>query len=362
MATEKTSDVESQLRAAIASVAPGTTLRDGLERILRGNTGGLVVLGTDRTVETMATGGFALDVDFSAQRLRELAKMDGAVICDSDATKILHAAVQLLPDPSIPTDEQGTRHRTADRVSKQTGFAVVSVSKSMRTIALYVAGRRYVLEDAGAILARANQALATLERYKMRLDEVSGTLSALEIEDLVTVRDVSAVVQRLEMVRRIAAEITDYVIELGTDGRLMKLQLDELIAGVESDRDLIIRDYVPSAKRGKAVDAAMAELDSLSAADLIDLSAVARAFGFVASPEVLDQAVSPRGYRLLARIPRLPEVVLERLVSHFGGLQKLLAANIDELQAVEGVGEMRARSIREGMSRLAESSILERYV
>jgi diadenylate cyclase len=362
VATEKTSDVESQLRAAIASVAPGTTLRDGLERILRGNTGGLVVLGTDRTVETMATGGFALDVDFSAQRLRELAKMDGAVICDSDATKILHAAVQLLPDPSIPTDEQGTRHRTADRVSKQTGFAVVSVSKSMRTIALYVAGRRYVLEDAGAILARANQALATLERYKMRLDEVSGTLSALEIEDLVTVRDVSAVVQRLEMVRRIAAEITDYVIELGTDGRLMKLQLDELIAGVESDRDLIIRDYVPSAKRGKAVDAAMAELDSLSAADLIDLSAVARAFGFIASPEVLDQAVSPRGYRLLARIPRLPEVVLERLVSHFGGLQKLLAANIDELQAVEGVGETRARSIREGMSRLAESSILERYV
>jgi len=362
VATEKTSDVESQLRAAIASVAPGTTLRDGLERILRGNTGGLVVLGTDRTVETMATGGFALDVDFSAQRLRELAKMDGAVICDSDATKILHAAVQLLPDPSIPTDEQGTRHRTADRVSKQTGFAVVSVSKSMRTIALYVAGRRYVLEDAGAILARANQALATLERYKMRLDEVSGTLSALEIEDLVTVRDVSAVVQRLEMVRRIAAEITDYVIELGTDGRLMKLQLDELIAGVESDRDLIIRDYVPSAKRGKAVDAAMAELDSLSAADLIDLSAVARAFGFIASPEVLDQAVSPRGYRLLARIPRLPEFVLERLVSHFGGLQKLLAANIDELQAVEGVGETRARSIREGMSRLAESSILERYV
>ena len=156
MATEKNSDVESQLRAAIARVAPGTTLRDGLERILRGNTGGLVVLGTDRIVETMATGGFALDVDFSAQRLRELAKMDGAVICDADATKILHAAVQLLPDPSIPTDEQGTRHRTADRVSKQTGFPVVSVSKSMRTIALYVAGRRYVLEDAGAILVRAN--------------------------------------------------------------------------------------------------------------------------------------------------------------------------------------------------------------
>jgi diadenylate cyclase len=211
-------------------------------------------------------------------------------------------------------------------------------------------------------LARANQALATLERYKMRLDEVSGTLSALEIEDLVTVRDMSAVVQRLEMVRRISAEITDYVIELGTDGRLMKLQLDELIAGIELDRDLIIRDYVPTTKRGKAVDAAMGELDALSGTDLIDLSAVAKAVGFASAPEMLDQPVSPRGYRLLARIPRLPEVVLERLVSHFGGLQKLLAANIEELQAVEGVGETRARSIREGMSRLAESSILERYV
>ncbi|HSN05758.1 MAG TPA: DNA integrity scanning diadenylate cyclase DisA, partial [Candidatus Angelobacter sp.] len=176
MAGEKNVDVDAALRAAIAQVAPGTVLRDGLERILRGRTGGLVVLGHDEA-ETMASGGFSLDVDFSAQRLRELAKMDGAVICDLGATKILRAAVQLLPDPSIPTDEQGTRHRTADRVSKQAGFPVVSVSKSMNTIALYVAGRRYVLEDSGQILSRANQALATLERYKMRLDEVSGTLS-----------------------------------------------------------------------------------------------------------------------------------------------------------------------------------------
>ena len=206
MPAEK-SDVDAALRAAIAAVAPGTVLRDGLERILRGRTGGLVVLGHDRTVEAMASGGFSLDVEFSAQRLRELAKMDGAVICDADATKLMRAAVQLLPDPTIPTDEQGTRHRTADRVAKQTGFPVVSVSKSMNTIALYLAGRRHVIEDSGQILARANQALSTLERYKMRLDEVSGTLSALEIEDLVTVRDVASVAQRLAMVRRIASEI-----------------------------------------------------------------------------------------------------------------------------------------------------------
>ena len=362
MAGSSTSDVETLRRTAIRQVAPGTVLRDGLERILRGRTGGLVVLGHDRTVEAMASGGFSLDVDFSAQRLRELAKMDGAVICDRDATKLLRAAVQLLPDPSIPTDEQGTRHRTADRVAKQTGFPVVSVSKSMNTIALYIGGRRYVLEDSGQILARANQALATLERYKMRLDEVSGTLSALEIEDLVTVRDVASVAQRLEMVRRIASEIYDYLIELGTDGRLLSLQLDELVGGVDTDRLLVVRDYAPVGRKAKGVENALGELDALSATDLLDLMNVARALGFASADDLLDSPVSPRGFRLLARVPRLPEVVNDRLIGHFGGLQKLLAASIDDLQAVEGVGEARARTIREGLSRLAESSILERYV
>jgi diadenylate cyclase len=352
------------MRATLAAVAPGTALRDGLERILRGNTGGLVVLGHDKTVETICTGGFPLDVEFSATRLRELAKMDGAVVLDDAYARIVRAATHLVPDPSIPTEESGTRHRTAERVAKQTGYPVISVSQSMRIIALYVDGRRYVLDDSAAILSRANQALATLERYKLRLDEVSGTLSALEIEDLVTVRDAVAVSQRLEMVRRIASEIEGYVVELGTDGRLLSLQLDELMAGVEAERELIVRDYMPppSGRRPRKVEHVILELDNLSAADLLDLAVIARVSGFGASADVLDIAVSPRGYRLLARIPRLPGAVIERLVEHFGSLQKLLAANIDDLQAVEGVGEMRARSVREGLSRLAESSILERYV
>jgi len=355
---------EALLRSTLAAVAPGTALREGLERILRGNTGALIVAGYDKSVESMCTGGFVLDVEFSATRLRELAKMDGAIVIDRDATKILRAAVHLMPDPTIPTEESGTRHRTADRVSRQTGLPVISVSQSMSLVAVYVLGRRHVLEDSGAILSRANQALATLERYKLRLDEVSGTLSALEIEDLVTIRDVSAVAQRLEMVRRIAGEIEGYVLELGTDGRLLALQLDELIAGVEPDRELIARDYLPpqSGRRQRTVGDVLAELDSLSAAELIDLNTVARALGHSGGTDALDAAVSPRGYRLLARVPRLPGLVIDRLVEHFGGLQKLLAASIEDLQAVEGVGESRARSVREGLSRLAESSILERYV
>jgi diadenylate cyclase len=352
------------LRSTLAQVAPGTALRDGLERILRGNTGALIVLGHDRLVDSICTGGFDLDVDFSATRLRELSKMDGAVVITGDLSKIIKASVQLVPDPTIETQETGTRHRTAERVAKQTGNPVISVSQSMKIIALYVDGRRYVLDDSAAILSRANQALATLERYKMRLDEVAGTLSALEIEDLVTVRDAMAVSQRLEMVRRIAAEIESYVVELGTDGRLLILQLDELMAGVEGERELVVRDYLAAGggRKARKVEDALGDLDALSATDLLDLSVIARAVGFSGGADQLEIAVSPRGYRLLAKVPRLPNQIVDRLIDHFGGLQKLLAASIDELQAVEGVGETRARSVREGLSRLAESSILERYV
>jgi diadenylate cyclase len=290
--------------------------------------------------------------------------MDGAVVLTADLSKIVKAGVQLVPDSKIETTETGTRHRTAERVAKQTGHPIISVSQSMRIIALYVDGRRYVLDESAAILSRANQALATLERYKLRLDEVSGTLSALEIEDLVTVRDAMAVSQRLEMVRRIATEIEGYVVELGTDGRLLILQLNELMAGVEIERELIVRDYLPPAvgRKARKLSDALADLDALSPSDLLDLTPIARALGYSLSVDQLDQAVSPRGYRLLAKVPRLPNLVVDRLIEHFGGLQKLLAAGIDDLQAVEGVGETRARSVREGLSRLAESSILERYV
>jgi diadenylate cyclase len=360
MAVERSED--ELMRGTLAAVAPGTELRDGLERILRGNTGALIVLGNDRTVESLCTGGFPLDVEFAATRLRELAKMDGAIVVDRDVTRIVRAATQLVPDPSIETSESGTRHRTAERVAKQTGLPVISVSQSMRMIALYVGGQRRAIEDSAAILSRANQALATLERYKLRLDEVTGTLSALEIEDLVTVRDVAAVVQRLEMVRRISEEIAGYVIELGTDGRLLTLQLDELTGGVGNDRELVVRDYLSAARNSRALQDVLGELGLLSATDLLDLGAGARILGFNVVGDALDSAISPLGYRLLSKVPRLPGAIVERLVDHFGSLQKLLAAGVEDLMAVEGVGDGRARTVREGLSRLAESSILERYV
>jgi diadenylate cyclase len=354
-------------RAALAALAPGTSLRDGLERILRGSTGALIVLGYDQQVADLCSGGFELNVEFSPTRLRELAKMDGAIVLDAEAAAIVRAAVQLVPDPGIPTSEAGTRHRTAERASRQTGYPVISVSKSMRIISLFIDGVRFVLEDSAAILSHANQALATLERYKRRLDEVSGALSALEIEDLATVRDVTAVAQRLEMVRRIAGEIEGYMVELGTDGRLLALHLDELVAGTAQQRELLAQDYVSAPPDGRpaAAAAVLGRLESMAHDELLDTAAVAAVLGFGGDQDqrpCLDERVSPHGYRMLALLPRIPRPTVDRLIEHFGGLQKLLAASVEDLHGVRDVGTAHARSVREGLSRLAESSILERYV
>lgn len=351
-----------QLRSALPRVAPGTGLRDGLERILRGGTGALIVLGYDDDTERLCDGGFHLDIEFAPTRLRELSKMDGAVVLSGDGKRIVRANVQLMPDPSIPTEESGTRHRAAERTAIQTGFPVISVSASMSIVSVYVAGRRHVVENPDAILSRANVALTTLERYKSRLDEVSSQLSRAEIEDYVLLRDAMSAAQRMEMVRRVSVEIEEYVLELGVNGRQVALQLEELISDNDTMRELLVRDYhaSPEPASTEQVRQILEAVESLTDADLLDLTMVAGAFGYPTSLEAQDTAMSPRGYRLLARISRLQFGHIDRLVRHFGTLQSLLASSAADLQAVEGIGSIWARHIREGLSRLAETS-LERF-
>ncbi len=351
-----------KLRATLAWLAPGTALRDALERILRGRTGALIVLGYDDTVESLCDGGFHLDVEFSAPRLRELSKMDGSVVLSADATRIVRANVQLVPDSRIPTDESGTRHRSAERTAIHTGHPVISVSQSMSIASVYIDRNRHVLTGSPDILGRANQALATLGRYTARLAEVSQTLSALEIEDYVTLREAMTVVQRLEMVRRIADEIEGYVVELGVDGRLIELQLDELVGGIDEDRELTLLEYLPAGDGMPSREDVSAALDQLDGNELLELTTIAGAFGYPATPETLEQHVEPRGYRLLARVPRLPESVRTQLVEHFGSVQRLLAATADDLCEIGAVEGARARLVREGLSRLAESSLSDHPV
>ncbi len=345
---------------ALAGVAPGRPLREGLDRILQANMGALIVVGDGPEVLAICSGGFLLDAEFTPQRLSELAKMDGAIILASDASRIARANVHLVPNPHVPTSETGTRHRTAERVARSIPVPVISVSEDMSMIAVYVGDLKHPLEPIQRLLNRANQALQTLERYKNRLDTVSGSLSALEVEDLVTVRDVATVLQRAEMVRRIAEEIEGYIVELGTDGRLVLLQLEELMGGVEDDRRLVIKDY-SQADDTWQLSNAMSTLADLSTEDLLDLKSVMSVLRLSADAAELDMSLQPRGYRLLSKIPRLPDTVIERIVQRFANLQKIMRATIDDLDDVEGVGSTRARAIKDGLSRLAETSILDRY-
>ncbi len=345
---------------ALRLVAPGTQLREGLDRILQARMGALIVVGDGPEVLSVCSGGFLLDAEFTPQRLSELAKMDGAIILATDCSRVARANVHLVPDPNVPTSETGTRHRTAERVGRQLNVPVVTVSEDMSVVTIHRRGEKHTLEPIPRVLARADQALQILGRYKSRLDSVSGSLSALEVEDLVTVRDVATVLQRAEMVRRISEEIEGYVIELGADGRLVLLQLEELMGGVEDDRRLVAKDYFQRSEDFELTEVLIA-LSQLDDEDLLDLNAVASVLHLGAGIGV-DSALQPRGYRLLHKIPRLPEIVSDHVVTRFSNLQKIMRAGLADLTEVEGVGDARARAIKEGLSRLAETSILERYV
>lgn len=348
-----------EMLAALAAVAPGAPLREGLDRILQAGMGALVVVGDGPDVLNICSGGFLLDAAFSPQRLSELAKMDSAIILAPDATRIARANVHLVPNPNVPTSETGTRHRTAERVARSINVTVVSVSEDQQVIAVYVGNEKHPLHPIPTLLNRANQALSTLERYRNRLADVSAALSALEVEDLVTVRDVVAVLQRTEMVSRIADELASDIVELGTDGRLIRLQLDELLGGVDDDRTMVLRDYFQEAKTWH-VEEALAALADLTTDELLDLRTVG-AMLHLPDDMDLDASIQARGYRLLSRIPRLPDPIIAAIVERFGSLQRIMRATIDDLDDVDGVGETRARAIKDGLARLAETSILDRF-
>ncbi len=339
----------AQLRRHQALLAPGTAFREGLDRIVSGRTGALVVLGDNPVVQAASTGGFRIDVEFTPTALRELAKLDGGIVVTAALDRILTAGVQFMPDPAVPTGETGTRHRTADRLSQQAGVPVVTVSASMSTIALYVGGRRHLVERSEVNAGRANQALSTLIRYRDRLRDATESLSALEVSDQVTARDVALVAQRYELVRRLADEITGYVVVLGVDGRLVAMQLQELTAGTTDLVPHLEADYRPA---DDPAAVRLADLAGLTDDEVLDLAEVARTIGL--GP--LEARHTPRGIRQLAQIHRLPGAVAARLLEHFGGLQGLLTASRTELCEVDGVGEVRARMIRDDLLRITEAA------
>ncbi len=344
------------MRNALARVAPGTPLRDGIDRVVRAQAGALIVLDDSPEVLSICTGGFLVDSPFSPQRLSELAKMDGALIITSDGGRIARANVHLVPDPTVPTSETGTRHRTAERVARSLDVPVISASEEMGVINVYAGGTKRQLQDVGPLLDRANQALQTLERYKTRLDDAINKLTALEIEDVVTVRDMVTVVQRGEMVHRIADEIETMIIELGVDARLLRLQLDEIYSDIEDELDLVVADYLPKLRH---VEDTLEEMARLKDDDVLDarMSLATLHLGDV----TLDDEIAPRGLRLLGRISAVSPEMAARLATEVGGLARLQRATVDDLMDVDGVDEAIAGTVRDTLQKVAENTILDQY-
>ncbi len=351
----------AELLEAIAKVAPGTEVRQAVDDIIRSHEGALVVVGDPDELSFLYSGGIRLDAPFRPQLLYELAKMDGAIILDAALKRLAWANVQLMPDPTIPSDETGTRHRTAERVAKQTGALVVSVSQQRETVTIFVGQARYQLDPVADVLAKTNQALGTLETYQQRLEQVLTRLTALEFQNAVVLDDVLVVLQRAEMTSRMAERVTRDCVELGAEGRLIRLQLEELVGDVPAERDAVVRDYHPLGAGDEATEA-LAALRRLSYQELLEFGRLAELLGYERSVNPLDHAVVPRGYRILSHIPRLPEPLLRRVVGNLGSLDAVVRASQRELEAVEGVGSVRAREIREGLRRLQEHNLVDRYL
>lgn len=349
----------------IRMLAPGTVLREGLDNILKAKTGGILVVGETEDIMKIVDGGFNINQDFTPSNVYELAKMDGAILLSEDTKKILRANAQLVPDSKIKTLETGTRHRTAERVAKQTNKLVICISQRRSIITIFKGDYRYVLNDTAAILTRANQALETLEKYKIVLDNMLNVLGELEFDDIVSLETVATTIFRSEMVMKMANEVERNIIELGDEGRLVQMQLDELITNVESEEKSIIQDYVlekTTKTKNKRYEIVFNEIRKLEKNELANSEKVVKLLGYeIDGSNILDLNVSPRGYRILNKIPKMPPAIIENLVDAYSSLQGICRASIDELDDVEGIGEARAKAINQALRRLQEQYLLKGF-
>ena len=352
---------DPHLLAAIETIAPGTPIRQAVDDVIRSHEGALIVIGDPVELSFLYSGGIRLDAPFRPQLLYELAKMDGAIIVDAAVRRLAWANVQLMPDPTIPSEETGTRHRTAERVAKQTGALVVSVSQQRETVTVFVGPARYQLDPVADVLAKTNQALGTIETYRQRLEQVLTRLTALEFQNAVVLDDVLVTLQRAEMTSRMAERIVRDCVELGSEGRLIRLQLEELVGNVPAERDAIVRDYHAVSAEAEAT-LALEGLRALRYQDLLEFDRLVELLGYTRGSSPLDTSVQPRGYRVLSHIPRIPEPVVRHVVRDFGSLDMVVRASQRDLEAVDGVGSVRAREIREGLRRLQEHNLVDRYL
>ena len=355
---EENTKKEDSLVEILKIIAPGTPLRLGLENILKTKTGALILVGDSKEVLEIVDGGFFINQDYTPSNLYELAKMDGAIVLSSDLKKILYANAQLIPSPSIATKETGTRHRTAERTAKQTGKLVISISQRRNIITIFKENYRYMIEETTKVLGKANQALQILERYKKVFDGKLNILNEYEFNDIVTLDVVITCIQRAEMVMTVVEEVKRFIYELGEDGRLVKMQLEELIGDLENEELLIVKDYLAPGRR-KEASKVVNEIRNIYGDNLLDIQVIAKILGYENFENYEEIAVYPRGYRILSKIPKVPSNVIDNLVKSFKSFQHILLAEISDLDKTPGVGEIRARNIKQSLKRMQEQFMFD---
>ena len=344
-------NLPDKLASALALVSPGTEFRDAIDNVIRAHNGALIVAANPRKLEklNLISGGMKIECGFTPMRLYELAKMDGALVVSPDISHIHYANVQLTPDPTLFSEETGMRHLAGHRTAQQTGDLVVVVSERRRVVSLYQGPHGpHVLEEISVVLSKANSALATLEKFTRRLREEARALTLHEYDGTVTLREVVTAIATLEYTARIAEEIENYVRELGREGRLVEMQLEQAFHNLPEEYDALIRDYVAE---GEDHEEIRQRLRELSGEELSDPMEIAQVLGYGPTGTTEEFFLKPRGYRQLVHVPRLPGRVVEKIIEEFGTLKEILQASEEDLDDVEGVGQARAKAIRRNLGR-----------
>jgi len=344
---------EELLLKCLKRVAPGTDLRLGIEYILQAKTGGLLVLGDSEAVLKITNGGFYIGCNFTAAKLYELGKMDGAIILSSDTKRILYANTHLFPNPEIPTSETGTRHITAERAAKQTKELIISISQKRDAVTLYIDNIKYILEEPRIILSKANQAIQTMEKFKNGLNHLLLNLTVKELEGIVTLFDVASIFQRAIIVHKTSKEVNKYITELGSDGRLLRMQTEELMDNVEEDYIKIIKDYVSD--EIKTDPAKLKEkILNIESDEIVELETISKILGYGSNENLIELAVQPRGCRIISEVIRLQPGVIANIINKFGNLKNIMEASLEDLATVQGLGKTKAKSFMERLKKYSE--------
>lgn len=317
----QTHDAAERMEEAIRRTAPGTALRNALDMILAGRLGALICIGDSERVLASGNDGFPLNIAFTANRLFELSKMDGAIVIDEDLTTILRANFHLNPDPSMPTSETGMRHRTAARMSMVTDAIVVSVSERRSHVNIYVRGRSFQLKGAQELSNEVNQLVISVQTSRDSLDALLSRLTRLEFDNYVTLGDISRVYGGFQLLLQAAAQLRAFVPQLGTGDKVVRRQLEQLAGGMDEEFTLAIRDYAAnsSAEDAKRI---RREFDALSPREMASPARIAHILGYDDINE--DSVVTPLGLRTLSRSTAVTNAAAEHIVSEYGSLQALM--------------------------------------